>query len=88
LLYVSISDPNTIPAGYAMGDNVFFPPISANCIVRWNPYAEEPFGCVTPCPDSSFTTGRWTVEMQKQNARGYGPSPTRDFKLLFCWRRV
>ncbi|KAK1760042.1 hypothetical protein QBC47DRAFT_291098 [Echria macrotheca] len=86
-LYVSISDPNTIPTGFNVRGDLSFPPIAANCTVMWNAYAEEPFGWVSPCPDTHFQSGRWTVEIQPQNRTGYGPSATRDFKLRFVLER-
>jgi len=82
-LDLKISDPNTLIAGKnAAGEDVEFPASSANCSVQWNSVGEEPFGWVTPC-ESSEASAVWTVEMQGSNATGYGPSPTRDFKLKF-----
>lgn len=81
-LDLKISDPNTLIAGKTDAGDVEFPSSSANCSVQWNSVGEEPFGWITPC-ESTSPTAIWTVEMQGGNATGYGPSPTRDFKLKF-----
>jgi len=83
-LFVTITDPNTIPLGKTRYGEAAFPPSAANCTARWNSYAgEDPFGQIIPCEVENFNSGRWTMEIQKANATGNGASATRDFKLRF-----
>ncbi|KAK1830492.1 hypothetical protein QBC39DRAFT_308734 [Podospora conica] len=88
-LFLSITDPNTIPftapPSYH-GPAISLPPISANCSVRWNALAEQPFGRVTPCADVAPGSGRWTVEMGPGNATA-SASATGDFRVRVVLER-
>ncbi|KAK4162916.1 hypothetical protein QBC43DRAFT_355640 [Cladorrhinum sp. PSN259] len=82
---VSIVNPNNIPLPETRWGNLSFPPSTATCSTKWiDIYInEQPFDKVIPCEAAGFGEGKWTMEIQRANVSGYGPSPTRDFTLEF-----
>lgn len=80
--FVSITNPNTISLPETRWGSVSFPSTTANCSTKWNGFTkEDPFDRIVVCDAGGFGEGRWTMEIQRANSTGHGPSPTADFTL-------
>ncbi|KAF2641172.1 hypothetical protein P280DRAFT_517384 [Massarina eburnea CBS 473.64] len=69
-LFVSIHDPNLIEA--------YFPPVTANCSVKWLPADGAPYGVPQNCTE--IAQGYWTVTIGEGES---GSSATENLNLEF-----
>ncbi|KAK6952105.1 hypothetical protein Daesc_006636 [Daldinia eschscholtzii] len=82
-LWATITNPNSIPAG----PGASFEPSTANCIVEWTWYVDEPYGRTVDCTTGgnqtvlSDSTSKWTIEILEADSDH--PSPTEDFDVKF-----
>ena len=78
LINVTITDPNTIPAGQTPTGTAVFEPVIANCSTAWT-FDSDPFNQVFNCTDIDH--GSWTFEMLNDGVES--PIATQNFNLWF-----
>ncbi|KAK1766282.1 hypothetical protein QBC33DRAFT_620687 [Phialemonium atrogriseum] len=79
LINITITDPNTIPAGPTPTGTAVFEPSTVNCSTAWDA-GSLPYNQVVNCTEAEH--GYWTFEMLEADDSDYH-SPTENFNIRF-----